>query len=488
MMNIRNRFSGIVNVMLILFLSVLYSCKHTSYNTDSNARLRFSTQVLTFDTIFTSVSSITRTLKVYNPYNAAIKTDIALVGGSSSYYSINIDGVACRQSQEVEIAAKDSIFIFVKINIPPNQSDLPMLVADTLAFYTNGNRQNVDLLAFGQDAHFILPQAIYATPDGQGGVAGNIVAHEGETVHWTADRPYVIYGYAIIDSSATLIIEPGTRIYLHKNSGIWAYIGSSFQVKGTLDQPVTFQGDRTEAWYQDDYSQWDRIWLCESDRNHEISHAVISNAYIGIQAETIGNTMLGNTLLVQNTTIKKTELYGIYARSYHIQAYNNEIINSKQACVCLSAGGVYDFFHNTVYNAISAQRTMPAVVISNCDISADVNGRVSYGDCYAQLKNNIIYGTADNELYTTYINDAVMDLQLDYCLLKIKSSSLDTIPHGNNLLQNKNPLFKKTAKDDYDLSLSESSPCKSAGIYLPQVSSDKSSMPRSNPPTIGAHE
>lgn len=487
-MNKRCCFYYQANVILILWLSVFFSCKHTNYNTDKNARLRFSTQAVTFDTIFTSVSSITRTLKVFNPYNAAVKTDIALVGGSSSYYSINIDGVACRQAREVEIAAKDSIFIFIKINIPPNQSDIPMLVADTLAFYTNGNRQNVDLLAFGQDAHFILPQAIYATPDGQGGVAGNIVAHEGETVHWTADKPYVVYGYAIIDSSATLIIDPGTKIYLHKNSGIWAYTGSSLQVKGTLDQVVTFQGDRIEPWYQDDYSQWDRIWLCESDRNHEISHAVISNAYIGIQAETIGNTMLGNTLLLQNTTIKKTELYGIYARSYHIQAYNNEIINSKQACVCLSAGGVYDFFHNTIYNAISTQRTMPAVIVSNYDITTDVNGTAGYGDCYTRFTNNIIYGTADNELYTTCLNDAVMDLQLDYCLLKIKTTSLDTIPHGNNILQNKNPLFVKTAKDDLDLSLSASSPCKSAGVYMPQITTDKKNMPRNNPPSIGAHE
>ncbi len=488
-----NSKTGIYGLFLavIMLSGVITSCKHTSYYTREDARLKFSTQVVTFDTIFTSVNSITRMLKVYNPYNAPILTDIALVGGEASYYSINVDGLSCVTAREVEIAAKDSLFIFIKTNIPPNQANIPMLVADTLAFYTNGHRQNVDLLAYGQDAHFILPQAIYATPDGKGAVSGRIVAHEGETIRWTADKPYVIYGYAIIDSSAKLIIDPGSRIYLHKNAGIWAYVGSSLQVQGTKDAPVLFQGDRTESWYDEDYAQWDRIWLCESEHNHDINFAVITNAYIGIQAETMGQIMTANTLTISNTTIKKNELYGIYARSYNIQAYNNEFTDAKQSNVCLTAGGNYHFYHNTIYNPISVQRTMPAVWISNYDITTAVNGTPSYGDCYVEFINNIVYGSAENEWLSSRYKDAQMQVQMSHCLLKVKNTVLDTTvsrADRKTILQNVKPLFKNMSRNAYDFAPASNSPCKGAGMWLPQISTDKNEGPRSNPPSIGAYE
>lgn len=490
-MNNKTSVYGLL-LAVIMLLGVITSCKHASYYTHQDARLKFSTQIVTFDTIFTSVNSITRTLKVYNPYNAPILTDIALVGGENSYYSINVDGESCVVAHEVEIAAKDSIFIFIKTNIPPNQANVPMLVADTLAFYTNGHRQNVDLLAYGQDACFILPQAVYATPDGQGVVPGHIVAHEGETIHWTNEKPYVIYGYAIIDSSATLIVDPGTRVYLHKNAGIWAYVGSSLQVQGTKDAPVRFQGDRTESWYQEDYSQWDRIWLCESDNDHDINYAVITNAYIGIQAETMGQAMMSNTLTIRNTTIRKNELYGIYARSYSIQAYNNEIADAKQSNVCLTAGGDYGFYHNTIYNSISVQRTMPAVWISNYDITTAVNGTPSYGDCYVDFRNNIVYGSAENEWMSSRYEGAVMQVQMSHCLLKVKNTVLDTTVTDtamrSTILQNVKPLFKNMSKPDYDFTLTSSSPCRGAGMWIPQISTDKNEELRSNPPSMGAYE
>ena len=91
-----------------------------------------------------------------NPYNADIKTDVYLLGDQHSYFSININGVSAKSLKDVEIPAKDSIYIFIKVIINPNQTNLPMLVSDSILFHTNGNKQHVALLAYGQDAHFII--------------------------------------------------------------------------------------------------------------------------------------------------------------------------------------------------------------------------------------------------------------------------------------------------------------------------------------------
>ena len=60
----------------ILLIIVLASCNKDIINKDKNAKLKFSSSIITFDTIFTGVSSITQRLMIYNPYNTNLITDI----------------------------------------------------------------------------------------------------------------------------------------------------------------------------------------------------------------------------------------------------------------------------------------------------------------------------------------------------------------------------------------------------------------------------
>lgn len=476
---IKRTTNWFVSCCLIAFIICITSCNKDVFYTKNDAKLNFSTSIVTFDTIFTSVNSITRTLKVFNPYNATIQTNISLVGGDNSYYSINVDGKSGKTFKNVEIAAKDSIFIFIRTNIPPNGANVPMLVSDTLAFFTNGNQQKVELLAFGQDAHFIVPNGTYA------GISGNIIAHEGETVYWINDKPYVIYGYAIIDSTAKLIVEAGTKIYLHKSAGIWAYIGSCLEVNGTKENPVVFQGDRTENWYQKDYAQWDRIWLNESQQNHVFNYAIITNAFIGIQAETL-NESYGNKLQISNTIIQKNELYGLFSRGYNIQMENCVLTESKEMCLYVAGGGNQEYYHNTIYNHYSVQRGTPAAYFCNY-YELSVNGSIItyYGDLDVQNTNNIFYGSNTNELRTASLDQGICDIKFDNCLIKI-NDSLYNLLDQRNCLHNINPNF--TNYSEFDFSLSQYSPCKRAGIYLPSVNCDILGQARNNPPSIGAYE
>ena len=156
-------------IQFILFVGITASvvftgCRKEPIYTGDDAQLQFSGDIrngelITFDTVFTTIGSVTRVLKVLNPHKNTIKTDISLLGGNVSNFSVNVDGVSGTAFKDVEIRGKDSIFIFVKVNLNPNAQNSPMVIADTLAFFTNGNRQNVELVACGEDAIFIVPNS-----------------------------------------------------------------------------------------------------------------------------------------------------------------------------------------------------------------------------------------------------------------------------------------------------------------------------------------
>jgi len=121
---------------------------------DQSATLHFSTDTITFDTIFASIGSITKTLTVYNRNNFDVKSNIALLGNSAANFRMNIDGIAGNSQTNIEIPAKDSIFIFLEVTIDPSSSNTPYILSDSLVFTTGTKKQDVDVVAWGQDAYF----------------------------------------------------------------------------------------------------------------------------------------------------------------------------------------------------------------------------------------------------------------------------------------------------------------------------------------------
>ena len=472
---------------------VASSCKKDGFYAKSDAALEFSEKTIAFDTVFTCVSTITRVLRVKNPYRSNIKTDITLVGGTASYFSLNIDGVPARQLKDVEIPAQDSIFIFIKANINPNGVNNPMLACDTIAFTTNGNRQNVELLAYGQDAHFITPNDTLFMVYEDGSMVlyhCNFVAIDGKEVTWKNDKPYVIYGYAFVGQDAKLTIEKGTRVYVHKGGMLWVWNGC-LEVNGTKDEPVTFQGDRLDKWYDKDYNQWDRIWICESGKDSKINYAVIQNAYIGIQAETIGEKK-NNKLLLTNTIIKRSQKAGLLAKDYTIEASNNVFIEAMEHCVALVQGGDYTFTNNTLYNRYVNRRTTSSLYISNYYEYYDEKGKIFpvSNDFSGVFINNIIADVISRGFGfpRDYDKDKAFSVTFENCLIQMDSTRLESPVTHTNTIFNKDPEFGNV--EDYkDLSLKSSSPCKNAGKAVSWLLTDIEGNSRNaSYPSIGAYE
>jgi hypothetical protein len=440
-----------------------------------------------FDTVFTSIGSVTRHFVVHNTSKEDIKTTIFLAGGNQSFYSINVNGLGINENGEretffkdVEIPKKDSIFIFVKVNIDPKNQNNPFLVTDSIVFITGKREQDVKLLAYGQDAHYILADKSIKTIDGIEMLRYKIVAGEHETVTWTKDRPYVVYGMAAIDSLGELIIEPGSRIYFHKNSGLWASPYSTLKVEGTIAEPVLFRGDRLESQFDRDYAQWDRIWINEGT-TVTIENAIITNAFVGVQVEPspFGSmiTVAPNVASIKNTIIKNTQQFGVLSRFLNIDMTNCVIMNNGQSSLQLE-GGEYMMKHLTVANYFTQKERKAAA----CYVSNLVSLYEDYPwETKAEFINCIIYGKNKTEVDVKKGKDAELEALFQNCLIKAKDNS-----YFMDCLLNKDPQFVDTLAHDFQLL--PASPAIGAGKPNIEVDEDILGKPRGDKPDIGAYQ
>lgn len=434
----------LLSIAASFFLLLTFSScqKDKIFDTDPSLKLIFSSDSISFDTVFTTVGSVTRQLKIYNPSNKSIKiSSIKLSNDIDSFFKINIDGIASSGLNDVELAAEDSLYIFVKITIDPNEENNPFVIDDQIVFNLNGNTQKVELLAWGQNANYIIADTYV-----QGLPPYKIVAHEFADTTWASEKPFLIYGYAVVDSNAILRINAGTKIHFHNNSGLWIYKGGAIKVNGTIDDPVIFQGDRLEEFYSDIPGQWDRIWINEGSLENEFNYALIKNGFIGIQAETLQENM-GNQLKLNNTIIENMSGIGIFSRFYNIYGSNNVIANCGNYCAAFTMGGSYNFKHTTIANYWTKSiRQTPALFLNNYYTDSDnvihpIDLNVSFG-------NSIIYGNNDEEIQYDENSGAAFNYYFDHCDLKTELNISD-IEKYYECLKNEDPLFADYQTNNY---------------------------------------
>lgn len=430
----------------VLALLLLFSAcrKDEVISTDSSLKLNFSADSVVFDTVFTSLGSITKYLMVYNNSNKRLNiSEIALANGSNSVFRMNVDGAAGTQLNDVEIAPNDSLFVLLRATIDPANQNNPFIVDEDLIFYTNGNEQKVKLVAWGQDAHYILADT----------KIGNfpkfkIVADSLETTVWTADKPYVIYGYALINSYGTLQIEAGARIHFHNNSGLWAYVDGVLKVLGNAENPVIFQGDRLDPDSRNLPGQWDRIWLMEGRQgfNHEIHHAIIRNGFIGLQVESFLSAT-SNQLNLSNTIIENHTGFGVFSRLFAIDAQNVVVANCGNYGVALTAGGAYRFLHSTIANNWTfGVRNTPSLFYNN--FLPDSLGNPIPIPFFLEFGNSIIYGSNNEEIGSELVGGADTTYLFDHCLVKTERN-ISLWPGFVNSIKNEDPKFIDYAAFNY---------------------------------------
>ena len=474
-------FRHIAYLLCLPFCILALFSQCNRHNT-TEEKLTFSSDTVFFDTVFTTVSTVTRNFRVHNPNDVPLTVNIRLAGGNLSYYDINVDGQSGYEFHDVEIPAHDSLFVFVRALINPNDQNTPYLVTDSILFSNDNIFQQVQLVAFGKDAHFILPDHT------SGSMRYSIVAHEHEVTRWTNDKPWVIYDWAVVDSLGQLIIDPGTRIYVHKAGGLWIYRDGNLQVNGTPEEPVRFAGDRLESFYATDYAQWSRIWINESShQDNIINNAIISNAAIGLQCSSIldYNTSHHNKTIVNNTVIHNNADVGVLVRAANIEMNNCQVSNNQNYSVVMQVGN-FTLNHVTVANY--SGHTNPSAVVGNFFDVVTLNANGEYetvymvGDANLTCRNSILYGNrSDGEFGTSTLDGANINYTFQNCI--VRKTEFDD--HFINCF-NKDPKFVSNYDQDYNLQ--ETSPAIDAGMTGLGINTDLLGRMRNGTPDIGAFE
>lgn len=448
---------------ILLLLVALPGCrKEELFTDDPSVQLNFSRQEVLFDTIFTTVGSVTKRFVARNPSANAVRVDIRLQGGSPSPFRINVDGASGISFDDVEILGGDSIYVFVEATLGPGGTSTPFIIEDNILFNTNGNEQPVKLVAWGQDAHFIRPDRNIPGLPPFSYIAGwdeELDTNVCETIIWPNDKPYVIYGYGVIDSCSTLIIEPGVRVYVHGGGGLWVYRWGRIQANGTLNEPITFQSDRLESAYADLPGQWDRIWINDGPAGNDnvFTNVVVKNALVGIQCETwplvpdAPNSAA--KVVLNNVRILNCSAAGILSRNFSIESNNLLVGDCGQYSVALTGGGDYFFNHFTIANLWAYSnpvRQTPAFYMNN--VYGDINGTLQVREITSStIQNGIIHGTLPNEFTVEFNNLSTPDLLFRNMLLKTDQSTSSSFFEQATIYRNQSPGFVSSVDRDFHL-------------------------------------
>ena len=459
--------SGIAAALIILVLAS--SCrKEENFNDDPTLKLEFSADTIYFDTVFSTVGSVTLQIRVFNPTNDYVNiSSVRVLGSTASNFRINVNGMSGVGFQDVEIGPKDSIFVFAEVTVDPGNVNNPFVITDSIEFLTNGNYQYVSLVAWGQDAYFHYPDH----PQTQYLPAYSLV---GGT--WPNDKPHVVYGYAVVDEDSVLTIQAGTQVYMHNDAVLWVYDGGSLRVNGALGNEVTFCGDRLDEYYKDIPGMWGKIWLSAGSIDNVIDYAIIKNGRIGIQVDTMGASS-NPTLTITNTIIDNMSTAAFYAQGSYVKAENCVFGNSGYYSLVLAIGGDYDFRHCTIGNYWSeSTRSTPALVLNN--YYEDIFGTIQVRDLTnAYFGNCIIYGQNEDEvLLDAYSGSGVFNYTFDHCLLK---TSLSVSGTGFiNCYKNQSPGFTDYENGDFSTGSGSYGVDKGSGSAMGALGTDIENNPR----------
>ncbi|MGJ8593109.1 MAG: hypothetical protein ACSHXF_11200 [Aquaticitalea sp.] len=501
-------------VATISILILWSSCRKDFDFEPSSGGLQFSKDTVYLDTVFTNIGSSTYNLKVYNRSNNDIVIPTVRLGqGESSHYRLNVDGMAGKEFQNIELLAKDSMFIFIETTFNIQDvvaADNQFLYTDVIEFDSGSNFQKVDLVTLVKDAVFIYPnrdsQGVIETLtfDANGDGMDDETTLQGRFLEdseliFTNEKPYVIYGYAAVDQGKTLTVNAGARVHFHANSGLLVTNNASLKVngqlspdQGTLENEVTFEGDRLEPLFEDIPGQWGTIWLYSGSVDNQINYATIKNATVGILAENNQSAPI-DKLTITNSQIYNSSNFGILGRATSITAENVVINKAGQSSFAGTYGGKYNFTHCTIANYwTSSFRQFPALFLNNFIV--DENNTTFTNDLMeANFNNCIIYGNDNPEFMLEEDNDAAFNFKFTNCLLRFQNTS--NVPTGNNydfansdlyqnIILNQDPEFKDPFSNK--MMICEGSPAQGAGADF-MVFNDIIGAPRTSI-DIGAYQ
>jgi len=447
----------------------------------NGGELKFSTDTLSFDTVFTSLGSATVGVKIFNPQNQKITiASVHLANGASSPFHLNVDGKA-GDGTNIDVAAGDSIYVFATVKVDPTDVNSPFIIQDRLVANLNGNDFSIPVIAYGQNAHYIRDSVL-------------------ETQTWKTDKPYVIFGYAFVDSLQTLTIPAGCRIYMHANARL--FVGGTLNATGTKKDSIIFQGDRLDRSYYgfEGYpGEWGGIYFLEYSTDSYLEHVVLANCGNSAQnaapaaVQVSPDAHLSHTIqLTMNKVVIQNSIgYGLLCFNGSVKATNCLINSCGASALALLQGGNYQMDNCTITtygsNKINHNDNPVAAILNYYFYNQT---QYYSAPLTARFHNCAITGSLDNEVFIDSLKDAAATVNLSSCLIKQDPTKIRPwVTQSGNLYAlsdgTMDPLYTDISKFNYrPLS---NSPLLKHGTP-PAPIDDLDDVIRSSPTSIGCYD
>lgn len=457
-----NKFKLLLGASFWILLMAV-SCNRDDINFESPTQLlRFSADTVFCDTVYNQVRSETYAVKIYNNEDKDVMIPkISLGSGNASLYRINVDGKAGTDFTNVPLRKNDSLYIFVEIAPVANA---PQAIAeDQINVETPAGKQHVTLFSVVQDAEFYIESK--TNP--------NILTNN---TNWTNEKAKIIFGNLTLDAGKKLDIQKGTKVYFFKNSALKIGKNAELNVKGELNNEVIFRGDRSETKYDTIPKNWQGISF-DVGAKLEMNYARVFGGTRGLQ-------MIETNAAIKNSIIHTHQEYGIYAVKSNITASNLVMNNCGEADLGIFKGGTYNITHSTLANYWDFNTALPSIGIYATNEYQN-NATLENGPLTLNVKNSIIYGSAENMVELKPISGQTFITDFSYNLLKYGSKANYAAP---NSIKNQDPKFQNYFTQKLNLRVKADSPAKGKGVYLSSFPTDIAGVTRTNPPTIGAYQ
>lgn len=398
----------------------LISCRKESFITSQDALLRLSADTLHFDTVFVTTGSTSRFLKIFNLNDQKLRiSNIQLMGGASSPFKINVDGVSGFNFNNVELEANDSTYMYATVTINPNFANLPFVVRDSIKFTFNGNTRWLQLEAFGRNARFLRDSKI--TVDST----------------FTNDKPIVILGSLVVNENRKLTIQKGTKVYINAQApilvnGTLTAIGERFD-----STRIQFLPDRLDEPYAKYPGSWPGIYFNTNSRDNVMQFCTIKNAFQAVVS--LNPSVNANPkVLLRESIIDNSFDVGIGANNSNVTAQNC-LVSNCGSNVAIVGGGNYNFLHCsfvTISNLFINHKN-PVFNASNVVNSTTTNPLT------ISVQNSIIYGSGglvDNEIKLTKQGSTPFNVTFANTLYKYKDAD-PTTANFTSSFKNLVPIF-----------------------------------------------
>lgn len=387
---------------------VLIGCENQPLN-DPTAHLVFSQDTLSFDTVFTHEGSATRTVVLHNPHKKAITiSSIRMEHGDA--FRLNVDGeVDLSQISNVPLAGGDSLFIFVRATITPDDRTQPLLVEDKVLVEVGDHTETLQLQAYGWDVNLIDSLVIYSPTT------------------FTDGKPYLIRHWVKTAPGATLTLAPGCHLYMH--DGAFLSCQGALIAEGTQDQRIRIQSDRLDNIYEGiPYvyvgGKWDGIYAYEPDS--------IRFRYVDIISGNIGAYVQGKgagRFVMEHCRVHNHSIYGVVLQDINGTIANSEISNCAEYGIYLS-GGKFEVIHTTLASYFNSSTYAVQTTARNDTISPMYIYNLSkQRPTEVLFLNSILAGAQKNCLRLATPLPTYYDGEFAYCYLQTVDSLSPSFAH-----------------------------------------------------------